>query len=580
MRYFGIKGKLFTVILLTFTLLIGIILVGSAYYFEPYYRSKKIKNLEEQMVVFKDQNLGSKTYDKELLLDRMKAFSDQHSSPLVVETPDSELLYPTDNFIATLDSDGQSLLVDLYYPIVDMLDKGVKLNTGLDIGFRGFWENDKFIAIYLSELDGKKLESDEEIDQLEEWQDLETVRGKIVSYDMPKYDSGYIYRQETLLYLIDKYEKNSEKVILYTDNATGIDNYLVKISHGKFTVYSIFTTQPINELLSFMPEFMKYVIIVAVFLNFIISLVITKLIVRPILEIRNTSSKMANLDFSERILIKSKDEIGMLSEDFNLMADRLESTIQEIEYSNRMLLSELEKEKQLEQARKNFVADASHELRTPLSIIQAYGERIVDKYHFDDKFDKYMAVILEEQRKMNKLIDDLLELSKLESLTYKMSLDQYDINEDILEVIDRLFAIFEDKNLKLHCNLADKGTITADREKMSQVLMNVISNAFKYTPDSQNIWIETVNCGELLKVSISNEVENIDSIDLEKLYDRFYKSDKSRSRKMGGTGLGLAITRMILNLHGMEFGFKKSENRIEFYFVYDFFETQTVAPLV
>lgn len=571
MKNTSIKAKLFTVILLTFTLLIGIILIGSSYFFEPYYVNKKIKSLKSEMVLFADQNIVANENSKLRIVSEseptqnMEQFFESTESPLVIMKPGKQLVYPKNSFTIKIQDGEKQILVDIYYLILELQDQGVELKNGMEVSFRGSWEAEKFIAIYPDKIDGKKLLSEEDVLELEELQDLKTLRGTIVSNEIPKYDSGYVYKQETLLYLIDKYSEKNEQIIPYHDGATGINSYLIRIPHGDNTLFSLFTTQPVDDVISSMPEFLKYVLAIAIALTLVISLIITKLIVRPIVGIRKISGKMAKLDFSERIKVKSKDEIGLLSMDLNFMADELQNMIDELETSNTKLRAELEKEKQLEQSRKNFVADASHELKTPLGIIQAYGERIMDKYELDENMEKYMDVILDEQRKMNKLIDDLLELSKLESMTYRLKFESYDIIAEIEEIGARLRALFNEKSIKLNFCLEQELYINADKEKLNQVISNILSNAFKYTPETQNIWIETKQLEDKVELVVSNEVENIDLIDMDKLCDRFYKVDRARSRKLGGTGLGLAITRMILNLHGLEFGFRKRENRIEFY---------------
>ncbi len=341
---------------------------------------------------------------------------------------------------------------------------------------------------------------------------------------------------------------------------------MVLIPYEDMFALTIFSVHPLDGVISFMPEFFNYVIVITLFIVILFTLIATRIIVHPILTINRVAQNMSSLNFSERLPIRSNDEIGMISNSINSMANELEIALRTHEEKNKALSHDLMQKEKLQLALKQFVADVSHELKTPLSIIHAYTERLEDKHLTDMKGKKYTQVILDENQKMTQLIYNLLELSKLESETYILNRTLYDFNEEIMDTLERFLPLIQEKQLHLTTEITDQGLIYADQELMHLVTNNLMSNAIKHAPALGSIHLSLKIQDHDLVFCIRNSTENMDQIKLDRLWDRFYKADHSRNRDKGGFGLGLSITKSVLDLHGYDCTASFDKDMIQFCF--------------
>ncbi|MFH1452607.1 MAG: ATP-binding protein [Armatimonadota bacterium] len=236
-----------------------------------------------------------------------------------------------------------------------------------------------------------------------------------------------------------------------------------------------------------------------------------------------------NLDY--RVDVKTKDELGNLADSFNLMTEEL--------YKAQIL-------------RKQFFADAAHELKTPLSVIKGNLEGMIDEVIPVDKAG--LSSILEEAEYLNNIINDIRELALADSGQLALNKKQSDVNEIIKNCVNRLKIHADEKSIKIELGRADNPlTAFIDPERFMQVVYNLLTNALKYTPEGGIINIETEkiqkNNIKYFKVSVKDTGQGIPPEDLPHVFERFYRTDKSRNRETGGTGLGLAIVFKITQLH-------------------------------
>lgn len=298
---------------------------------------------------------------------------------------------------------------------------------------------------------------------------------------------------------------------------------------------------------------------------FLVSLVLSRSITNPILKLNEAAKKMAGLDFSIRIPSKNHDEIQTLASSLNAMATKLEDHIEDLEDVNNLLSDELDKEKTFEEVRKKFIADSSHELKTPLGVIRAYTERLQDQLINQSENKEYMlkctSILLDEVRHMDQLIVKLNELSKIDSPTYVLSHKPITLSPIISDVLGRLEYLIETKELEVGLKITDDNPIYGDESTLSSVLSNLIGNAMNYAPEGSKI--DIVYNGEF---KISNVCEDITEDELEKIWDRFFRVDPSRSRYSGGSGLGLSIVKSILEKHQFPYGVTYEKGIITFYF--------------
>ena len=217
--------------------------------------------------------------------------------------------------------------------------------------------------------------------------------------------------------------------------------------------------------------------------------------------------------------------------------------------------------------RKDFVDSVSHELKTPIGIIEGYAEGIKDGIVSDQDVLLYLETIIDEAKKMGVLVCNMLELSKLESGTQKPKLEIFNVNRLINKVVKKHSLDAAEKNLTINVNFTTEYSyILADRFQLEQVLTNLITNALKYTPKNNNINISlSEENNSVFKFSITNEGAYIDPEEIPKLFNKFYRMDKSRERSKNSTGLGLCIVKKLLDLHNFPFNLQNN-NGVEFTF--------------
>lgn len=257
------------------------------------------------------------------------------------------------------------------------------------------------------------------------------------------------------------------------------------------------------------------------------------------------------LDFSTR------DETYMLRASFSVIQ-------KETGKANGLIavLYDVTEQEQINGERREFVANVSHELRTPLTTMRSYLEALSDGAWMDPNIaPNFLSVAQDETERMIRLVNDLLQLSKMDSAEYVLMKDWVDFTEFFSNIIDR-FEMAKDQNVSFKRAFSKKERfLKIDEDKITQVLYNIISNALKYSPEGGTVTYRLRERGDLLEVSISDQGMGIPKENVDKIFDRFYRVDKARSRKMGGTGLGLAIAKEMIEAHGGKIWAKSEEGK-------------------
>lgn len=366
--------------------------------------------------------------------------------------------------------------------------------------------------------------------------------------------------QADLLYGDWQESKNANQIVDYEENHVDYKIFVDRIQDrdgNPAYLFAMTSLQPVNEAAGMIKEYYVYIIIATLLLVVLASFYYSRQITRPLLRINRTTRQMADLDFSEKIPITTKDEIGDLSRNINELSERLHSHILRLE-------QDIEKEKQLENTRKEFISGVSHELKTPLSVIQSCLAIMKDGVA-SHKRDYYFKAMEDEVKRMDLLIVDMLELAKYESGTYTMDMDSFYIDAVIERVCAKLAADIEAK--QLHFDMSLKPVeVFANERRIEQVVVNFLGNAIRYTPEQESILVSMLQDGDTVKVCIENKGASIPGEQLEKIWDRFYRGEPSRKRSTGGTGLGLAISKKILDMHGVPYGVTNTPNGVLFYF--------------
>lgn len=257
-----------------------------------------------------------------------------------------------------------------------------------------------------------------------------------------------------------------------------------------------------------------------------------KMTASPISAINVTAKKLCNGEYGSKTNIKIADrEVKQLGKTVNDVADEFES---------------------LEQMRKSFVANASHELRSPLTSMQGFLQAILDGTVDEAEREKYLKIVLNETKRLNSLITSMLDLSRMDSGKYPPVMSRFEINAVIRQVIERFEPNLVKKELQLDVDFARPVSyVYADKDKIMQVLINLIDNAIKYSPAFSRILVTTHIRGKKIYVSVKDQGFGISKKDQMLIWDRFYMTDKARTpNKSKGTGLGLSIVKKIIDDHG------------------------------
>ncbi len=265
-------------------------------------------------------------------------------------------------------------------------------------------------------------------------------------------------------------------------------------------------------------------------LSFIILLAFHFIVYRPLRIITDAATQYASGNLDYEIPIHSEDEMGYLSASLNYMSSQL---------------------KDMENYQKKFVANVSHDFRSPLTSIKGYVEAIADGTIPPEEQDKYLNIILFETERLTDLTEDLLTLGEFDSDTMILDRQSFDIHEMIKNVAASFEGICTQRRISIELVLATAHlNVYADERKIQQVLYNLLDNAIKFSDDDSVVTIETTERGEKVSISVKDNGAGIARSDLNKIWDRFHKTDASRGRDKKGTGLGLAIVKEAIQAHG------------------------------
>ncbi len=268
----------------------------------------------------------------------------------------------------------------------------------------------------------------------------------------------------------------------------------------------------------------------AVLLAFLLSYIVAKRISRPISKLNAAAKAVAAGDFTKKVSAEPYGELGELIASFNYMTDAL---------------------KEIDDSRSSFVSNVSHELRTPMTIISGFVEGILDGTIAEEDRVKYLNIVLSETQRLSRLVSDLLETSRLESGKAKLVMKPFDINELLRKGIISYEQAITDKKIDVEAEfMYDQIYVNGAEDSIYRVIMNLLDNAVKFTPEGGVIRIKSALRGQKAEISVENTGEGISEKDIARIWERFYKTDKSRGMDKNGVGLGLYLVKTIINQHG------------------------------
>ena len=299
------------------------------------------------------------------------------------------------------------------------------------------------------------------------------------------------------------------------------------------TVALVFAVAPEKEaMMNFVVPIVQLVTValLVVMLFAIVAIYIAShIMTKPLKDMASVTKSYGDGDFSPRLRIKRKDEIGQLASSINAMARSLA---------------------QLESSRRSFVANVSHELKTPMTTIGGFIDGILDETIPPEQQEYYLKIVSEEVRRLSRIVVSMLNLSKIEAGQLDLNFDDVDLSDMILNTFLNLEQKISSGNIEVRgLDNLNRHIVRADKDLLGQVVYNLVDNAVKFTPEQGYISVRVVENEDGTQVHILNSGTGIAPDELQKIFERFYKVDKSRSADAKSTGLGLYIVKSILELH-------------------------------
>ena len=288
---------------------------------------------------------------------------------------------------------------------------------------------------------------------------------------------------------------------------------------------------------------------------------------RPVKELTELSDRMSNLDFEARYESGGKDEIGILGKNFNRMSDQLEKTISELKTANLELQKDIQKKEEIDEMRKEFLSNVSHELKTPIALIQGYAEGLIDNVNDDPESRSFYAeVIADEARKMNEMVKKLLSLNHLEFGNDPVEMDCFDLTALIQGVLQSSGLMIEQKGVTVKLHQQEPLYVWGDEFRVEEVITNYVSNALNHIEGDKILDIRCKVENGVVRTSVFNTGQQIPEEDIDKIWIKFYKVDKARTREYGGSGIGLSIVKAIMDSMQQRCGVENYANGVEFWF--------------
>lgn len=571
MKKKSIVRKLFIVTLTVFLGFFSIVMIAQGLFFERFYRSAKIGELERNMNRFADQfNEASGGGRVSRLLgtfmnenNASTAILNRHFRRIAVNPYFLELRTENKTVVIRFPSEGM---------MANDIPSGLQLGDTLTVDGIFIDEKDRVLQPFTFQPSHPIEEG------------LSRVTGQLTDIMLPEQRSYNPLYQDALIDNALKDEKLNSKLVQarmegtwpirmeWVDDWSGVPYTLLIRSlpdSGPEERYMAVMTsmQPVGEAVETLKRYVVFIAPMMVLLVVLLSLMYSRIVTRPFILLNRSAARLAKLDFTEPPEIHSKDEFGELSRSLVALSRNLDNALTELTDANGKLQADIDEKRRLEQLRKELIANISHELKTPLGIVKGYAEGLQDGIA-DEKKEQYLSYIVNETDRMNALIMDMLELSKYEVKAVQLQAKTISLRALVRKVADSFTGQMESKHLRFRMIAeSDDVLVYADAKRIGQVVINLLSNAIRHARAHSEITIriERQSAGR-----ITTTIENIGSPiaeeELGRIWDQFYRVERARDRMSGGTGLGLAIVKHILELHESRFGVKNTEQGVAFYF--------------
>lgn len=326
--------------------------------------------------------------------------------------------------------------------------------------------------------------------------------------------------------------------------------------------------ESIRESAAISNRFLLFAGAAAIVASILVAFFTTRHITKPLQQLTDISKRMVDLDFNAKYETDQSNsyEVEELGNHINRLSENLERTISELKTANVELQDDIEKKIQIDEMRKEFLSNVSHELKTPLALIQGYAEGLQECINDDaESREFYCEVIIDEADKMNRMVKKLLTLNQLEFGNDQVIMERFDMTELIRGVANSTRILMEQKGIRLELENSEEAWVWGDEFKVEEVITNYMSNAINHADGEKLIRVFYTRSEDKLRVSVFNTGQPIPEEDIEKIWVKFYKVDKARTREYGGSGIGLSIVKAIMDSFHQRCGVINYEDGVEFW---------------
>lgn len=387
--------------------------------------------------------------------------------------------------------------------------------------------------------------------------DLDALRGELWNVLLHTDDMEVLYSN-------DQYQ-------LLRKNDTRLDSeYLVLVGvleNGDMILMRT-AVESIRESAAISNRFLLFVGAAAIVSSLLVAFFTTRHITKPLQQLTDISKRMVDLDFNAKYESNRSNsyEVEELGNHINRLSENLERTISELKTANVELQDDIEKKIQIDEMRKEFLSNVSHELKTPLALIQGYAEGLQECINDDaESREFYCDVIIDEADKMNRMVKKLLTLNQLEFGNDQVVMERFDMTELVRGVANSTKILMEQKGIRLELDNPEEAWVWGDEFKVEEVITNYMSNAINHADGGKVIRVFYTRFEDKLRVSVFNTGQPIPEDDIDKIWVKFYKVDKARTREYGGSGIGLSIVKAIMDSFHQQCGVINHEDGVEFW---------------
>lgn len=337
-------------------------------------------------------------------------------------------------------------------------------------------------------------------------------------------------------------------------------------SDQTYDLYVLGAYKFVNQAEEAMYKILPWLIVVIVFISTLTAYLYSRYVTRPVVRLSRISKKMSDLEFNWVCDEKRNDEIGILSSSLNELSQKLSAALLELKSANESLQKDIETERKLEQKRLEFFSAVSHELKTPITVMKGQLEGMMYQVGIYKNRDKYLARSYSVASTMEEMVQEILTVSRMESSGFTPQMEEFDLGGMVKECARKQDDLFVQKDMEVSYNLSQPLSAYGDKKLLQKAVNNIISNAIHYSPDGAKISIEAYEEEGGVTLCVENSGVHLDVEAIPRIFEAFFRVEKSRNRNTGGSGLGLYIVKMILELHHADYKIENTASGVAFTF--------------